>query len=305
MKKFSFIFSIIFLLSCGAEEKKAQDGNPEKKDTVLSYEDTALAIETADSIYTFSELMNGPVLYGFKNKKGDVIIEPIFFAAGNFYGNVAPVVGINDINGFCNTAGEVVIKIPYKFKTYEDELSGETELDGVGEGFFAVKDENENYGFVNTRGELVIGFDYVDVEAFSQGLAIVYVDGKAGFIDTTGKMIISPQYDDAHSFHEGLSSVRINGKFGFINKKGEMVIEPKYTEAWYFGDGLCAVSTSEEYGNYFFIDKTGKTIIKGPFEGTETFKNGKAVVMKNGRCMLIDKTGKKLEDLGIDCFAGC
>ncbi|MFZ5552257.1 MAG: WG repeat-containing protein [Bacteroidota bacterium] len=304
MKKFSFIFSIIFLLSCGAEEKKAQDGNPEKKDTLISVADTVSTIESADSIYVIYEYKNDRLLYGYESKSGKIKIEPQFNAAGEFFNGKAPVVK-GDVHGFCDTTGKIIIKLNCRFNTYDDELSGETTLDGAGEGFYDVMDENENHGFVNSEGKLVIGFDYVAVEAFSQGLAIVYVDGKAGFIDTTGKMIISPQYDDAHSFHEGLSSVRINGKYGFINKKGEMVIEPKYTEAWYFGDGLCAVSTSEEYGNYFFIDKTGKTIIKGPFEGTETFKNGKAVVMKNGRCMLIDKTGKKLEDLGIDCFAGC
>lgn len=58
---------------------------------------------------------------------------------------------------------------------------------------------------------------------FSEGLAVVEVDGKRGFIDTTGKMAIPAGFDVAGSFSQGLASVKIDGKWGFIDKAGNLL----------------------------------------------------------------------------------
>jgi len=309
--KICFVSTVLFFLlySCGGGKKNnsPNDSDVNNTETVISVMDTTnsetVSVKT-DSIYSFCEYKNDHCYYGFKNREGKVIIEPKFDLAANFIGEFAPVV-LGNVHGFCDTTGKIVTKIKQQFEISYNELSGESSIGGIGEGLIAVMDVNENYGFVNTKGELVINCDYVDVESFSDGLALVIVNGKAGFIDTTGKMVIQPLYENANSFREGLASVLVNGKYGFINKKGEMVIQPKYKEAWFFKEGLCAVSLTDDYSNYFFIDTTGKTIIKGPFEQAGNFQNGVCTVMKNGRCIEIDKTGKKLRDVGTDCFAGC
>jgi translation initiation factor 6 (eIF-6) len=54
---------------------------------------------------------------------------------------------------------------------------------------------------------------------FREGLAGVEINGKYGFIDTKGNLVIPPVYDDAWHFSEGLARVEINGKWGYIDKR--------------------------------------------------------------------------------------
>jgi KWG protein len=58
---------------------------------------------------------------------------------------------------------------------------------------------------------------------FSQGIAPAKQKGKWGFIDTKGKVVIPFQYVKADSFSEGLAAVATadTNKYGYINTKGE------------------------------------------------------------------------------------
>ena len=55
---------------------------------------------------------------------------------------------------------------------------------------------------------------------FSQSLACVEVNDKWGYIDTKGNIVIPAVYDDAYSFSQGLAAVKVNGKWGYIDTKG-------------------------------------------------------------------------------------
>ena len=61
---------------------------------------------------------------------------------------------------------------------------------------------------------------------FSEGFASVKSNDKWGFIDTKGKMVIPCVYDYARSFSKGFASVESNEKWGVINQSGEFVIPP-------------------------------------------------------------------------------
>ncbi len=56
----------------------------------------------------------------------------------------------------------------------------------------------------------VIPFKYDEAKSFSEGLALVKLNGKWGFIDKTGKEVGIPlgKYDNVMSFSEGLAAVR-------------------------------------------------------------------------------------------------
>ena len=56
---------------------------------------------------------------------------------------------------------------------------------------------------------------------FSDGLALVKLDGKWGFIDKEGHVVIPFEYDDAEDFSEGLAHVEKDGEWFYINQKGE------------------------------------------------------------------------------------
>lgn len=68
-----------------------------------------------------------------------------------------------------------------------------------------------------TRCELFQGHGLPEVTEYSEGLAIVEVDGKLGFKDETGEIVIEPQYDYLANFHNGLA------KFGILHNDSYLI----------------------------------------------------------------------------------
>lgn len=100
-------------------------------------------------------------------------------------------------------------------------------------------------------------------QPFSEGLAAVLVpvtgqrDGRWGFIDTRGNMVIKPGYDQVRPFRNGLAAAQRKGKWGYIDASGHWAIEPLYDQASNFGSEGNALVT--QAGELFRINRTGQT----------------------------------------------
>jgi hypothetical protein len=109
-------------------------------------------------------------------------------------------------------------------------------------GNIAIVSKDKKFGYINKKGDLIIGLKYDDAYYFHNGLAAVQVDKKWGFIDTTGKMIINLQFDEAFGFIEYENSliafVEENGKSGVIDNKGHYIIHPIYQSVFTLKNGL-------------------------------------------------------------------
>ena len=86
------------------------------------------------------------------------------------------------------------------------------------EGLAGVMKE-ERVGFINLKGETVIGFDFLykenkrDKSVFQFGYcAIPNAQGKYGVIDHTGKWVITPEYEDA-TVCKDYAIVKVKGDF--------------------------------------------------------------------------------------------
>jgi hypothetical protein len=55
---------------------------------------------------------------------------------------------------------------------------------------------------------------------------VVKLDNKFGFIDQTGQFVIAPQFNYALNFTNGLALVYTEGKAGYINKTGQYIWPP-------------------------------------------------------------------------------
>lgn len=97
-------------------------------------------------------------------------------------------------------------------------------------------------------------------------------------MDKTGSLVIDNQYDGAGEFSEGLAMVELNGKWGYINNKNEMVIEPKFDFTNGFKEGRAFVKINDKWG---CINKSGDMLIKPQFEHVLKFQNGLASVLVN------------------------
>jgi hypothetical protein len=152
----------------------------------------------------------------------------------------------------------------------------------------------EQWGFINTKGELVIPTKYTSARAFSHGLAPVYVGGvndsctglhggKWGFIDKSGKLVIEPQYATAASFAEGLATVSLDGtSFGWIDANGKFVIQPRLLSiATSFQEGVARIRGTPEgdpgWKEFGYINKDGDVFIQRSFDATTSpFSSGLA-----------------------------
>ncbi|HEX6729435.1 MAG TPA: WG repeat-containing protein [Pyrinomonadaceae bacterium] len=121
---------------------------------------------------------------------------------------------------------------------------------------------NEQLGYLNLQGELVISPRSLSAQAFSEGPVPILVGRKYGYIDKTGKMVTSLRFDKAIPFSEGLARVRIDMKYGFIDKKGVLKITPQFSSVTHFRGGV-ALAWADGYQGY--IDKKGKFLRRWPY----------------------------------------
>jgi hypothetical protein len=171
--------------------------------------------------------------WGYVNAKGKWSIEPQFEHAYGFEDGLATVT-VGGRSGLIGIDGKFVVNPQYDF------------IFGVSEGY-AIFESGKgsipgcqycgNYGFIDTKGRIVVDAKFVQhpdangglrspAAPFSEGLAAVKTDAGWGFIDTTGKMVIDPQFDDAGSFTDGLAFVTALGKDAYITRTGAFVIDP-------------------------------------------------------------------------------
>ncbi|MET3207422.1 UNVERIFIED_CONTAM: hypothetical protein ABIC26_000356 [Paenibacillus sp. PvR008] len=142
---------------------------------------------------------------------------------------------------FYNTKGEKAFSLPAELKPVGD----------FHEQRAVVKNTKNNlYGYMNTKGTLVIPCQYTEANSFSEGkakitiastkenveseyllsdgLALAYAPntGKIGFVNASGQLAIPFKYKYSRSFSDGLASVKnAKNEVGFIDKSGAMVIQ--------------------------------------------------------------------------------
>lgn len=180
------------------------------------------------------------------------------------------------------------------------------------DGMALVFDGN-GWGFINTKGELVIPCQYQsraeeNPESFHDGMALVVVDPaseRQSFIDKTGKRAFEKEFNTAFSFSEGLASVYDNEEdcWGYIDKTGKLVIKlDQGVSGRSFSEGLAMI---HHWGTPIgYIDKTGKLVIKfeeNEYKDANPFHEGRARVWDGEHDGFIDTTGK----LVIPCLYSC
>lgn len=184
------------------------------------------------------------------------------------------------------------------------------EADEMAYNFWCMGKKNSNnileYALFNKVGKAITSFKFRSLDnRISSAKFIEYsINEKYGIMDTTGKIITNPIYEqiNINTGNDAMHQVKKNEKWGFINSAGKEVIPCIYEVASGFSDGWALVSKGEHEGGYqvrYFIDKTGKTVLKPKFakiEGLYPFSEGLAVIKIgiNGPKGFIDKTGKMI-----------
>lgn len=249
--------------------------------------------------YYFSSSHSGHK-WGFIDKTGKYIAEPLYRRAGKFSEGLAPVEHPNGLWGFLDRSGGWAIAPRFQWAS------------GFSEGFACVRLKGK-FGFIDQTGKIVIAPQFTSPGNFSEGVAAVRSGGKVlnpdesirfdslggrfVYIDKTGrkKIKLGGNIEQVGDFVDGLARVEIKGDWGFIDKTGKMVIEPQFGGRPVFSEGLAFVILKG--GRIGFIDKTGAVVLKPDFALGNNFSNGLAWVQdsldfKTAKYGYIDKTGK-------------
>lgn len=155
------------------------------------------------------------------------------------------------------------------------------------QSLFPVKVNNQ-YGFINEEGRMLIEPVYQSAYAFSDGLAAVRRSNRWYYIDSEAEIVIDGKgtFQELRPFKDGLAPIRIQGRWGFINTRGEITINPRFRSVTAFSENRSFVR-SLDFRSWFYIDKQGMELTADlaangmdNHENTQ-FSNGRALVKDN------------------------
>ena len=255
--------------------------------------------------------------WGYRDNEENVLVEPLWDYADNFYEGFAIVRNENGLYGFLNSDGQMALECQY-----EEAMKF---IDGVA----LVKTKDGNWEHINCKGEILHNCPWIDVYPYSEGLAAVQkptndidqicgISARYGFINEERELVIPCNYSQVSSFRDGYARVTdVYGNSGFINKEGEFTwiydekssnyvanekalpeeytIPPKWnfgysSQVQSFSEGLNAVRGKNN--RWGFIDQKGKIQIPLRWMEARSFHEGYAAVKGlNGRYGFIDYRG--------------
>ena len=256
-----------------------------------------------------------------------------------FSNGLAPVMTSESRCGYINKRGEMVIDSVFS--------SGYPFKNGVAivtAGISKTNHARELYGAIDKNNKFLIPIRTGIIESFSDGLFLVEIaDGwQWGYAKPFDSYICSDIYDEATEFSEGLAIVKVNGSAKLINKnfkvikdlsyisdgdriscddggykEGKLMLTIKYGEGDYktayykkvtinrMGkqikndfketNGLYRLKDISS-GKYGFVDENDTYVIDPQFDSVSNFSEGVAVVTVNKKCGLIDVTGKYIKE---------
>lgn len=259
----------------------------------IYFSDGAGFVKTPDKKYFFVDTL-GNVLFNFTYPIRSIDPYPYF------QDGVCPVNLKNGGTGLINKKGEVIKQLPcYRITNFVEGVATGfvSTREGFSNQTYSVYFDTKGNQVFKNLTERVDSWAHIQPpRGFSEGLAAFYSYSKRlyGFIDTKGNMVIPPQFSQAQGFSEGLAAVKtLEGKWGFINKQGKMVLPAIYsTEPSYFQEGLAVIKKKDM--TYCYIDTTGNIVFNGLADALP-FYNGKAFIRKNdGQIAIINRQGKYL-----------
>lgn len=130
--------------------------------------------------------------------------------------------------------------------------------------------DSDNWGYINPKGEFVIKEQFRDCHAFSEdGLAPIYDKKRKSFyfIDPSGKELAT----DVEKF-------KLHNIFGFGTKG--------------FENGMVPVQVGRSWG---YLNTSGKLVIAADYEVANEFNGGSATARSNGKWIILDKKGTKVD----------
>jgi hypothetical protein len=227
--------------------------------------------------------------FGYIATEGKISIAPSYDYAIGFQNGFA-VVGINNKLGFIDENAKFLLAPAFN------------EATSFINDYACISYDNNNYGYINKKGIVVVEPIYKNMSFVSEGLINVKnSEGKWGYIDTNNNILIGFNYEETTPFYEGLAFVKKDKKWGVINKKNETIVTPQFELAKIIDTHSILVLNRNKVVS---IDNKN-FITSNLYYSKSKFSNGIAVVMRNGKYGYIDKGGRIVVDFVYDFADEC
>lgn len=199
---------------------------------------------------------DGDIKWGYLDKKGKVVIPPIYKEVGFFSQGLASVKDNNHLSGYIDVKGN--LKIAHQYANGE-------KFNKSGLAIVQTTGDDDLYGVINKDGKFVINPQFATLIPDNDGFLVqMEKHGDFGYCDTKGKLTINPQFAEASTFGNGeLAPVLVGGSVGYINKKGIMVIPPQFEAATFFVHNYALASSGKKIG---IINQEGKYVVNPQFQ---------------------------------------
>jgi hypothetical protein len=237
-------------------------------------------------------VVNKGFLYGFIDKKGTVVIEPIYQSARSFINGLAMVQKDNKF-GFIDHKNTIKIPIQYEKIWYPKEKMIRFKKDGkygfidlasgkeVFFGFSSATDFQKEYAVINDGNNYLLldkkgnkknlPFNYVDLGGEDKW--IYSADSRFGFLTNSGEVLCLPQYDLLMRFRDGRAGFSIENTWGYLDETGSIIIPAKYPLVWDYTNGFARIIGRYGFG---FIDKNGSEVLPPQYMEVRDFSEGLA-----------------------------
>lgn len=169
-----------------------------------------------------------------------------YLFAGRFRNNIAAVMENEGEWKLIDGTGKAIVD-----KTFTDIVLNE--FDECAPKGIIIANDGSGYHLYNHEGQQIGDFSCDGAKAFVDSYAAFKTDDKWGFVDTKGKIVIEAQYDDAKSFSNKMGAVKNGELWSFINPKNEIVIEETFEDVDYRNSkGICFVKIDGYWSNLEF-----------------------------------------------------
>lgn len=319
MKQLNIIaLTVITVFSVSCAQSNSSDNNQLTANDNSAKNSAKVAAKVSSKLIKYSvSVDNQEDACGFKDSAGRIVVSAIYSHCGEFYEGMAYVTHGYDTIGYINDQAKVAIPVIHPiFFDFVPQMRNFSESR-------VAMFKDDQWGFMDKRGNIVIPYNYRYVGDFSNGLATVLKEGEYGAINHNGDSIIDFKYQALGDFKQGLATFRLtdDGKVGYLNTKGKTVIAPIWDAALDFSEGLAAVGIGDfDTLKWGFIDSTGRVVIEPKYDEVSPdvgdlslyedvdggrFINGVATMyLENDKItqVIIDKQGNEIKRQTYDSY---
>ena len=229
-----------------------------------------------------------PLRWGLIDRAGRWLVSPRYEAMGDSSQGLIRVM-LDGKWGYINAKGQWVI--PPRFDMAYDFTDGHARVSQDG-----------RWGLLTTTGEWALTPEFTDMAAYGNGLIPVYSDTAQRwlFMSLDHQRMMVTKVEQTLGFNDGYAPIKMHGAWGLMNTVGNLTIPNAYREVGLPAEGL--VPVQDDSGLWGYMTPQGDWVVAPSFDQADSFKGGRAWVVRQGEPEYIDHAGRMVMQANWDAL---